>query len=126
MRASSSSDEIATARISRSDRSLNRLAMRGNGMGAGRQTLVREGESLLVSLHPLTKANGAFPEAVPHQRRGPPGLTVFWRISAISTNFRHNHQIRISPIFLIDQNDVKVGTISTSEALKRAQEAGMD
>jgi len=53
-------------------------------------------------------------------------LTVFWRISAISTNFRHNHQIRISPIFLIDQNDVKVGSISTSEALKRAQEAGMD
>jgi translation initiation factor IF-3 len=53
-------------------------------------------------------------------------LTVFRRISAISTNFRHNHQIRISPIFLIDQNDVKVGSISTSEALKRAQEAGMD
>jgi translation initiation factor IF-3 len=53
-------------------------------------------------------------------------LTVLRRISAISTNFRHNHQIRISPIFLIDQNDVKVGSISTSEALKRAQEAGMD
>ena len=51
---------------------------------------------------------------------------VFWRTEAISTNFRHNHQIRISPIFLIDQNDVKVGQISTSEALKRAQEAGMD
>jgi translation initiation factor IF-3 len=51
---------------------------------------------------------------------------VFWRTRAISTNFRHNHQIRISPIFLIDQNDVKVGSISTSEALKRAQEAGMD
>jgi translation initiation factor IF-3 len=51
---------------------------------------------------------------------------VSWRTDAISTNFRHNHQIRISPIFLIDQNDVKVGQISTSEALKRAQEAGMD
>jgi translation initiation factor IF-3 len=45
---------------------------------------------------------------------------------AISTNFRHNHQIRISPIFLIDQNDVKVGIISTGEALKRAQEVSMD
>jgi translation initiation factor IF-3 len=56
----------------------------------------------------------------------PRGFRVFWRTDAISTNFRHNHQIRISPIFLIDQNDVKVGQISTSEALKRAQEAGMD
>ena len=54
------------------------------------------------------------------------GFNVSWRTDAISTNFRHNHQIRISPIFLIDQNDVKVGQISTSEALKRAQEAGMD
>lgn len=45
---------------------------------------------------------------------------------AISTQFRHNHQIRISPIFLIDQNDVKVGIISTGEALKRAQEVAMD
>ena len=46
--------------------------------------------------------------------------------SAISTNFRHNHQIRISPIFLIDQNDVKVGVISTGDAMRRAQEANMD
>jgi translation initiation factor IF-3 len=54
------------------------------------------------------------------------GFRVSWRTDAISTNFRHNHQIRISPIFLIDQNDVKVGSISTSDALRRAQEAGMD
>ena len=44
---------------------------------------------------------------------------------AISTQFRHNHQIRISPIFLIDQNDVKVGIISTGEALKRVSEPGL-
>jgi len=49
----------------------------------------------------------------------------FWRQN-ISTNFRHNEQIRISPIFLIDQNDDKVGSITTSEALRRAREAGMD
>ena len=47
-------------------------------------------------------------------------------IAAISTNFRHNEQIRISPIFLIDQNDVKVGSISTAEAMRRAREAGLD
>lgn len=46
--------------------------------------------------------------------------------TTISTNFRHNEQIRISPIFLIDQNDQKVGTISTAEALRRAREAGLD
>lgn len=45
---------------------------------------------------------------------------------AISTLFRHNHQIRISPIFLIDQEDNKIGQISTSEALRRAQEAQLD
>jgi translation initiation factor IF-3 len=49
-----------------------------------------------------------------------------WRYTAISTNFRHNEQIRISPIFLIDQDDVKVGSTTTAEALRRAREAGMD
>jgi len=43
-------------------------------------------------------------------------------ISAISTNFRHNEQIRISPIFLIDADDNKVGSTSTAEALRRARE----
>jgi translation initiation factor IF-3 len=46
--------------------------------------------------------------------------------TTISTNFRHNEQIRISPIFLIDQDDNKVGQVTTSEALRRAREAGMD
>jgi translation initiation factor IF-3 len=45
---------------------------------------------------------------------------------AISTNFRHNHQIRISPIFLIDQDDNKLGSVSLAEAQRRAQEAQMD
>jgi translation initiation factor IF-3 len=44
----------------------------------------------------------------------------------ISTNFRHNEQIRISPIFLIDQNDEKIGSVSTADALRRAREAGLD
>jgi translation initiation factor IF-3 len=50
---------------------------------------------------------------------------VFWRL-VISTNFRHNEQIRISPIFLINQNDDKIGPTSTSEALRMAREAGLD
>jgi len=51
---------------------------------------------------------------------------VIEEIRAISTNFRHNHQIRISPIRLIDHNENQVGIISTNEALKMAQEAGLD
>lgn len=50
----------------------------------------------------------------------------FLEARAISTNFRHNEQIRISPIFLIDETDNKVGSTPTSEALRRAREAGMD
>ena len=57
----------------------------------------------------------------------PPGAkSVFKECRAISTNFRHNHQIRISPVRLIDHNDNQVGVVSTSEALKMAQEAGLD
>jgi translation initiation factor IF-3 len=57
----------------------------------------------------------------------PPGVQgVFKESRAISTNFRHNHQIRISPIRLIDDKENQVGIISTNEALKMAQEAGLD
>jgi translation initiation factor IF-3 len=45
---------------------------------------------------------------------------------AISTNFRHNEQIRLSPVFLIDQSDTKIGPTPTNEALRRAREAGLD
>ena len=51
---------------------------------------------------------------------------MFWRYNAISTNFRHNEQIRISPVFLIDENENKVGSTTTAEALRRAREAGLD
>ena len=51
---------------------------------------------------------------------------VYQENLAISTNFRHNEQIRISPIFLIDEHDNKVGSTSTSEALRRARETGLD
>lgn len=40
--------------------------------------------------------------------------------------FRHNRQIRISPVRLIDQNDEMVGVIPTDQALKMAQDAGLD
>ena len=46
--------------------------------------------------------------------------------TAISTNFRHNEGIRISPVFLIDQNDEKIGPTPTAEALRKAREAGLD
>jgi translation initiation factor IF-3 len=49
----------------------------------------------------------------------------FWSFH-ISTNFRHNEQIRISPIFLINDKDEKIGSVSTAEALRMAREAGLD
>lgn len=45
---------------------------------------------------------------------------------AISTNFRHNEQIRISPIRLINDKEEQLGVISTAEAQKMAREAGLD
>src|SRR5436309_2678993 len=62
----------------------------------------------------------------PPSRRAARATRVFSEAHAISTNFRHNEQIRISPIFLIDENDQKIGSITTSEGLKRAKEAGLD
>lgn len=46
--------------------------------------------------------------------------------NAISTNFRHNEQIRISPIRLVNDKDEQVGIVSTNEALRMAREAGLD
>lgn len=37
-----------------------------------------------------------------------------------------NHEIRLSPIRLIDQNNQQVGEIETREALRMAEEAGLD
>ncbi|MBN1514015.1 MAG: translation initiation factor IF-3 [Phycisphaerae bacterium] len=39
---------------------------------------------------------------------------------------RINEQIRISPVRLIDDNNVQVGVVPTSEAQQRAREAGLD
>lgn len=47
-------------------------------------------------------------------------------VIAISTNFRHNEQIRISPIRLINHKEEQVGITSTNEALRMAREAGLD
>lgn len=39
---------------------------------------------------------------------------------------RLNHQIRISPIRLIDENGQNLGVVETSQALKLAQDKGLD
>ncbi len=39
---------------------------------------------------------------------------------------RTNHQIRISPLRLIDENDDQVGIVDLEEAMRRAQEAELD
>ncbi|MCC7204535.1 MAG: translation initiation factor IF-3 [Phycisphaeraceae bacterium] len=39
---------------------------------------------------------------------------------------RINHQINISPVRLVDDNDEQVGIIDVHEAIKRAKEAGQD
>jgi translation initiation factor IF-3 len=50
----------------------------------------------------------------------------FEELTPISTNFRHNEQIRISPIRLINEKDEQIGVTTTSEALRLAREAGLD
>ncbi len=47
-------------------------------------------------------------------------------ITTISTNFRHNEQIRISPVRLINDKEEQVGIVPTAEALRMAREASMD
>jgi translation initiation factor IF-3 len=47
-------------------------------------------------------------------------------VSAISTNFRHNEQIRISPIRLINEKEEQAGIVPTNEALRMARDAGLD
>lgn len=46
--------------------------------------------------------------------------------SAISTNFRHNEQIRISPVRLINEKEEQLGVVPTNDAMRMAREAGMD
>jgi translation initiation factor IF-3 len=40
--------------------------------------------------------------------------------------FRHNRQIRISPIRLIDEEGEMIGVMPTDQALRQAQDAGLD
>jgi translation initiation factor IF-3 len=47
-------------------------------------------------------------------------------VTAISTNYRHNEQIRISPIRLVNDKEEQVGIVSTADALRMAREAGLD
>jgi translation initiation factor IF-3 len=59
--------------------------------------------------------------------RCPPKYQRFSQeVSAISTNFRHNEQIRISPIRLVDADESQLGIVSTSDAMARARAAGLD
>lgn len=48
------------------------------------------------------------------------------KVIGIADFMRCNEQIRISPVRLIDENNVQVGVVSTDEALRRAREAGQD
>lgn len=48
------------------------------------------------------------------------------RVRAISTHFRHNEQIRKSPIRLVNDKEEQLGVVPTAEALKMAREAGLD
>ena len=40
--------------------------------------------------------------------------------------YRHNHQIRISPVRVIDQDENQLGVIPTDDAKKLARDAGLD
>lgn len=55
-----------------------------------------------------------------------PARTVSVGDCAISTHFRHNEQIRISPVRLINEKEEQVGIVPTAEALRMAREAGLD
>ena len=44
----------------------------------------------------------------------------------IAQNLRVNHQIRISPVRVINDKNEQVGVIPIDEAMRLAQEAGMD
>ena len=57
---------------------------------------------------------------------GPVFLIRCQRRQVIPTNYRHNEQIRISPVRLINHDDEQLGVVPTNEAMRLAREAGMD
>lgn len=54
------------------------------------------------------------------------GVLWFLRVSLISTHFRHNEQIRLSPIRLVNEKEEQIGIVPTAEALRMAREANLD
>ena len=48
------------------------------------------------------------------------------RSLAISTNYRHNEQIRISPVRVVNDQEEQLGVLPTAEAIRMAREQGMD
>ncbi len=59
----------------------------------------------------------------------PRSLTIsrrFYRDAGPVRKQRVNHEIRLSPINLIDQNNERVGIIDTRDAMRMAEEAGLD
>ena len=54
----------------------------------------------------------------------PPGFCL--ESKTISTDFRHNEEIRVSPIRLINEKEELVGIVSTKDALRVARKAGLD
>ena len=44
----------------------------------------------------------------------------------VTTHYRVNRQIRITPIRLIDAENNQVGIVATQDAVRMAQEAGLD
>lgn len=47
-------------------------------------------------------------------------------VRPISSQFRYNEQIRISPVRLVNDKEEQVGIIPTAEALRMARDAGLD
>ena len=47
-------------------------------------------------------------------------------VKAISTNYRHNEQIRISPVRVVNDQEEQLGVLPTAEAIRMAREQGMD
>jgi translation initiation factor IF-3 len=54
------------------------------------------------------------------------GKKKFGQFNNSDQKNRINHQIRISPILLIGENGEKIGTVPIGEALRRAEDAGLD
>jgi len=57
----------------------------------------------------------------------PPGADLYSKgDDAIEKNLRCNEKIRISPVRLIDQDELQLGIVEVKEALVKAREAGLD